>query len=520
MVNMIIVDDEPIMIKGLSHIPWAKAHVNLAGTASNGMEALELIRNNQVHILFTDIQMPDINGLELIRAAMLVNPSIRSVLLTGHNNFDYAREAISLRVYDYILKPCSPDEVLRIISSLAKEIETELQYEQQLYHTMQRVHTQHAITILTYLLENHTLNNDEIAVLDQLGFYLKKSFLTVAVTRTDLQRLETACTILCADDPVLNCYVLAVSNIPLLLLSSEESVPDFFMRRVQLFLQSLSQVLNEDLAPDISFGIGSPVSSIEELPFSCQTSLACAELFFSHAEKNMIRYQDIAPVINQYTITETSRKILSSLETKNYAVVKEQLELLKQYFKSVWVTAQKIKLTMINLCFLSFSLAAQKRNEAFSGLTAEQLLLITQAQTIEELWIQIETFLTHCIDLLTVSPESSCRHIVQDCLRYIESHYAEEINIIKAAKAIHVNADYLSRVLKKECGCPFLQLLTKYRLEKACSLLSDVNLSISEVSSLVGFKDFRYFGQIFKNEYKMTPTEYRKTAGRNGARPL
>ena len=142
---------------------------------------------------------------------------------------------------------------------------------------------------------------------------------------------------------------------------------------------------------------------------------------------------------------------------------------------------------------------------------------IYAAQVEQRYVAQIETFLTHCIDLLTVSPHPSYHHIVQDCLHYIELHYTEEINIIKAAKEIHVNADYLSRVLKKECGCPFLQLLTKYRLEKACSLLSDANLSIGEVSSLTGFKDFRYFGQIFKNEYKMTPTEYRKTAGRNGA---
>ena len=241
------------------------------------------------------------------------------------------------------------------------------------------------------------------------------------------------------------------------------------------------------------------------------------KLFFSHTEENVLLYQEVAAMVNQYTITEITRGILGALETKNYAVVKEQLTILKQYFKSVWVTAQKIKLSMINLCFLSFSLAAQKRNKPFNGLTAEQLLLITQSQTIEDLWVQIETFLTHCIDLLIVSPHPSYHHIVQDCLHYIESHYTEEINIIKAAKEIHVNADYLSRVLKKECGCPFLQLLTKYRLEKACSLLSDANLSIGEVSSLTGFKDFRYFGQIFKNEYKMTPTEYRKTAGRNGA---
>ena len=115
MINMLIVDDELLMRRGLSFIPWEKAGVCLIGTASSGMEALEFIKEKKVQILFTDIQMPDINGLELIRAANLLDPSIQSVLLTGHNNFNYAKEAISLHVYDYILKPCDPDEVLSLI---------------------------------------------------------------------------------------------------------------------------------------------------------------------------------------------------------------------------------------------------------------------------------------------------------------------------------------------------------------------------------------------------------------------
>lgn len=512
MVNMIIVDDEPIMIKGLSHIPWEKAHVNVVGTASNGMEALELLRSHTVHILFTDIQMPDINGLELIRAAMLINPSIRNVLLTGHSNFEYAREAISLRVYDYILKPCSPEEVLQTIASLAAEIEEELQNEQQISQTIQHVQTQQITTILARLLENHTCTDNEISLLQEHGFYDQQSFLIIsALTNHSLRFLEDSCRKLYGEDPHIYCFVLSVATTTLLLFVSVEEDRDAFMNQVLLSLRHLSCVSAGAEPFDIRYGIGIPVSSLEEIQESCRASLCCAELFFSHTNERQILYADIAPVVNQYVATERFHEILSALEAKNYILVKEHLTALKEYFKSRWVTAQKIKLSMINLCFLAFSLSAQKRNEAFHGLTAEQLLLITQAGSIEDLWSQIESFLTHCIDLLNVSFEPAYRHIVQDCLDFIEAHYAEDINIIKAAGEIHVNADYLSRVLKKECGCPFLQLLTKYRLEKACTLLSDINLSISEVSSLTGFKDFRYFGQVFKSEYKMTPTEYRKT---------
>lgn len=511
MVNMIIVDDEPIMIKGLTHIPWEKAHVNVIGTASNGMEALELIRNHTVHILFTDIQMPDINGLELIRAAMLINPSIQNVLLTGHNNFEYAKEAISLRVHDYILKPCSPEEVLKTITELASEIETELQNEQQLSLTMQKIQTQQVNTILTHLLDNHTLSSNEISMLRDFGFYQKKELLAISVMGVPSQTLTEFCERLRTENLSLECFVMSLSQIPLLLLTSEEDDTASFMHRVTLFLEQLEYKFNDVGNSSFCFGVGIPISSIENIHESCQASLCCAELFFSHNNESRIYYTDIVDTMNQYTVTEIFHEILSALEAKNYAVVKEQLVVLKEYFQSVWVTAQKIKLCITNLCFLAFSLSAQKRNENFTGLTAEQLLLITESQSIDELWQQIEIFLIHCIDLLNTSSEPSYHHIVHECLDFIKAHYTEDINIIKAAKEIHVNADYLGRVLKKECGCPFLQLLTKYRLEKACSLLSDIDLSISEISSMTGFKDFRYFGQVFKSEYKMTPTGYRKT---------
>lgn len=119
--------------------------------------------------------------------------------------------------------------------------------------------------------------------------------------------------------------------------------------------------------------------------------------------------------------------------------------------------------------------------------------------------------LTHCIDDLNGTSDPAYHHIVKDCLSFIEANYTEDINITKAALEIHVNADYMARILKKEYGLPFSQILTNTRLEKACSLLCNMDLSISEVSGRTGFRDFRYFGQVFKNKYKMTPREYRKT---------
>lgn len=517
MVNMLIVDDELLMRRGLSCIPWEKAGVCLAGTAASGMEALEFIKEKNIQILFTDIQMPDINGLELIRAANLLSPSIQSVLLTGHNNFNYAKEAISLHVYDYILKPCDPDEVLDIIGKLAKKIEEENHSKQKKAETISEIHKHTLQNTLQHIYTSQTVTDDDVQILEDSAFFDSGFFLAAQAVFPSIDARSVESFFLNQEDPGYSFISFIPANNKLVLLIKNSMSGHDKTEQVSAWLRTMQQKLSQNLGCSVQIGMGNAVSSFRDIPESYRTAMESSDIFFSHPESDFISYNDIYSILNGETSESVCHNILSRLEQRNYTLMRESLEELKAFFRSTWNTAAKIRLTVIDLCLLASGLVAQKKNEVFSGLTAEQLLSINQAESLTVLMDQTLQILTHCIDDLNGASDNAYHHIVKDCLSFIEAHYTEDINIAKAAFEIHVNADYLARILKKEYGLPFSQILTNIRLEKACSLLCDMNLSISEVSCQTGFRDFRYFGQVFKNRYKMTPREYRKTVKKKNA---
>lgn len=509
MINLLVVDDEPLMREGLSCIPWKSIGVNLIGTVSSGMEALTIIRNNPIQILFTDIQMPEISGLELIRAALIINPSIRSVVLTGHNRFEYAKEAISLHVYDYILKPCDPDNVLTIIGNLASDINREMtppspqtQFGQKSKNTLQ--------SILQRIFTNQTMFPEDGAFLQQLGFLKDQSWFIACCTCTAADYLTVTSLILSAEHTGFMIYLIPLSPASFTLLLCTDNAAENLLTTGTAWLKSIQQTLIHQ-SITLKIAAGHLMTGPQDLIFAYTHALECSDYFFSHEETIFLSANQIqSQPDNISCINEFTAQILSYTEQMNYQCTEEALFRLETFLSSAWIKTSQIRTTVINLYLLASGLIAQKKKKAVSGLTAEQLLFINQSVSLSSLFAQTREYYKLCIDFLNNAANAATHHLAKECFEYIEKHYMENINVTQAAAIVHANPDYLSRILKKEYGLPFSQILTNYRLEKSCSLLSDPSLSISEISLLAGFSDFRYFGQVFKARYKMTPREYRK----------
>ena len=123
MYGLVIADDELIIRQGLMTIPWNECNIEVLGIASNGKEAYDMVREKRPDILLTDIRMPGMDGLSLIEAAKKHNPEIQAILLTGYEDFDYARDAIRLGAIGYILKPSDPEEIIESIERAKKKLE-------------------------------------------------------------------------------------------------------------------------------------------------------------------------------------------------------------------------------------------------------------------------------------------------------------------------------------------------------------------------------------------------------------
>lgn len=131
MINLVIADDEIIIRKGLQSIPWEDYSFRVVGVAKNALEVLELFESNTVDVLLTDIRMPGLSGLELSERALELNPKVKIIFLTGYSEFEYAKQALQMGAFDYLLKPIGTDEILDCMKQVRDRVLREREEEAQ-----------------------------------------------------------------------------------------------------------------------------------------------------------------------------------------------------------------------------------------------------------------------------------------------------------------------------------------------------------------------------------------------------
>jgi len=363
MIGLVIADDEQIIRQGLAGMPWNDIDVEIRGIASNGVEALELLRKTDSKIILTDIRMPDLDGIDLIHIIKDELPDIKAILLTGHQEFEYAYSAIKYGAFEFILKPTDPDEILEIICRAKKEIECQNKS--------------------TFIFDNKNTNQGD----------------SVAVN-----------------------------------LSVHGNLP--------------SESINEII--------------------------------------------DNVKVRNYHKVEVLTREVLTCLS--NHPDADELL----------------LKDVCIEIITSAFRLLVEKGAEKFG--IQDRLIFYSNINTckdFEELIQYTNILLEKIIDSLNFKDDLIINKTVDECLSYIEQYYMNEITLVSLARYIHRNPIYLSRLIKKVQGKNFSDILTFVRMNKASELLRNQDLKSYEVSDKVGIRDSRYFSQVFKKHFGVTPTGYR-----------
>lgn len=160
MYKMVIADDEQIIRKGLLSIKWNEYDIEVIGVAKNGIELQELIDGNEFHVLLTDIRMPGASGLEMAQYLCQINPMSKTILLTGYDDFNYAKQAIHAGVFDYILKPSSPEEIIECVKRACVTIEKEKNAEDTMRKMEEQIKDYEQIVGICELTKEEPANTD------------------------------------------------------------------------------------------------------------------------------------------------------------------------------------------------------------------------------------------------------------------------------------------------------------------------------------------------------------------------
>lgn len=517
MKKILIVDDEFLVRLGLkTSIDWTKYGYVIAGEANNGKEALEINEKIKADLILTDIKMPIMDGLELIKAVKRINPKVQTIILSHYDEFSYAQEALKLGAFRYILKSeLNKTNLETIIKDLFYA-----QGEEYLPPTMDTEEEKQESYIKNQLwpLLSESDNLSPIgATSSPIGLFKIESYYIVVGSckilslSQDARKVFPKTVKLMLSEALVGSVSYGDYNagqfqfISLVPRIKADPSSDRLMESCSLIIRNIRQYY----AIPAVMGISSPGIPRDFNRLTGEAFEAMKMCFFS--EKDTITSYRSLPLTESQVFPPYID--YSNLVELIDAGRKEEI---LEYIQSIFHTLRNLKNihyvhdAFIELLFIGKSICEKYHIKEQASLSTEKFdyEVFTNFEFIADVELYIyELFLALLNGRKT--GKSTYSFIVKKSITFIQNNYKQSITLLDAAKAIEVSYSYLSFLFKQETGINFNMYLSRYRVEQAKQLLEATSMKIYEVADAVGFSDPYYFSKVFKEITGMSCKEYR-----------
>ena len=482
MYRVIIADDEPVIRRGLREtIEWDALGLEVAGEAADGAEALKLVREIRPEILITDIRMPEIDGIQLIREVRELDMNVKITILSGYSDYDYLKAAIRLGVDNYLLKPIDNDELIANLRNTVSEIEKEAAANLQIRQG-------------TNLLRSNTLRRLVAGYISQEELREKAEFLHIpldaaqylcAVCSTSQQipadRREQFFRDIIAEKGNARqmAFTDAEGNLALLL-AFEDAPAD--RGAVQQELDALAERAAREHGIPLMIGTGSPADGAGEIRDSYESAREALE-YGAFLKNGGVIWSDEVP--------ESSRTEQVS-DSVDYELMKEYIRkgeqgALKAYLEEMLNAAaaeagashRRIRNLMMHIavrmtdCFRTIYGSMNTFREP-EGFDFARLFALRSYSDMRDWLFQL------CDGLFAANRTLLGRStsIVGMAVDYITEHFREGVTLRQVAADCHVNTSYLGQIFRKETGSAFTDYVNTLRIQEAGRLLADPTLKV------------------------------------------
>ncbi len=532
MFKVLIIDDEPTIRKGLINIiNWKKFQCEICGEASDGVEGLEKIEAYKPDLVFADINMPEINGLEMIKSAKQIVPHSKFIILSGYREFSYMQEAIKIGAFDYILKPSSIEDICEVVKRAV--IELKYQRDDQLEAKKLRKCFEESIPILKEkllydIIFQININEEEIKEGFELYGIEINEFVMIMIEidgdskkkepyQRQLYQFGIVNTVeeMFAEEFKVEKIVLNNKQIAFII-GTHETV-ELLEEDVYKKVHSIQQLVESCFDFTVSIAISTKGKDVDELHdkmMECKNALAYR---FYMGNSSIILYRDLSgfykgqdnlafdgidKVLCNTIKTGNEEDVVHILGQINDKVIQTNLD--PEYIKTFyWNLIYEIN--MIRISIKNLELQDKDLSHDISSLYK----LIDNATQVKELQDLLEDVAMSVVHRINRYNKKNINQILQKAMDYICENYTMSITLNELAEHTYVSTYYLSRMFKKELGKNFVEYLNEVRIDRAKELLKDNKYKTYEVAELVGIQDPHYFSKIFKKYVNMTPTEYK-----------
>lgn len=529
MYRILIADDEGIMLYSLQTI----IQKNLGDecevyTTKTGRSVVDMTENIKPDIIFMDIQMPGMNGIEAMQIIRSTNKSVIFIVITAYNKFDYAKEAIEIGVFDFLTKPVNKDNFLDVIKRAMAQVDIE--HRNQLANLRIREKLESVVPILesgfiNYLMlqggdsESTYYNYKELLEIEEDNAYVILIQFGESYENGDLTNPVGMSMRSQKFYPILRyivkehftCLVGAVMANKVIIMVPGTNAPVEYEDRMQTIAQArnLLHALENHIDARFRIGIGSKYP-IENLYQSYQEALRALQ----EGDGRVVHVGDM-PFKGEYEgdYPEKTEELIFQMVLKgDVSGVREQASIFFDWMLDNYPDY----LDCIRLKVLELIMRAEKDAFCNGGINygflyrKDYLSEMLQSNSYDEIrnWL-----LNKIIDVtkhMANRKKNQSENIAAKAISYMTQNFRKEVSLEDVAKEVNINPYYFSKRFKEETGVNFIDYLTGIRIKKAKELLENPQLSIKEICIKAGYTDPNYFSRIFKKIENITPSEYRE----------
>ncbi len=538
MLKVFLIEDEFVVREGIkNNVDWQSHGYEFCGEASDGELAFPMIQKLKPDIVITDIRMPFMDGLTLSRLIKKEMPWIEIIILSGYEEFEYAKEGIKIGIASYLLKPISGEELLKEVDIVASKIEEkrkEREIREKYMKEMEENISKEKKDLFQYLVTGAKSVVELFEIAERLNIDLSAMWYNIILIKFQSMNHahdEYSGSIIEIEEKLKkfdgDAHMLAFDrNLEgkafLFKADSEEE-----LRQIQdNYLSSIKEIMTEYEHIRYFVGIGVPVNRLGELPNSFEkASHAFAHRYLVN-ENVILSYEEMEQGIylekEDFNISNVNPKQIDRAKIREFLKTgnkEETIYFVDEFFKELGASAMQSKIfrqyiTMdAYFCVVDFVEGLQYTREEIEPLDVASETLQSQENAMKYVIRIIE----EALELRERAVSNRYGDVVDEVMKYIEENYAEEdLSLNLLASHVNFSPNHLSMIFSQQTGVTFIKYLTDFRMNKAKELLRCTGKKSSVISMEVGYKDPHYFSYMFKKTQGMTPTQYRGGKGSEG----